>query len=106
VNPHFLYNAFQSIGTLALKQKAVQVYSLLTSLSKMMRYSMNMNEDIVALSKEVQHVTSYLTLQKQRFADTFVYELNIQKEAENRMVPKMILQPLVENCFKHGFDQQ
>jgi two-component system sensor histidine kinase YesM len=106
VNPHFLYNAFQSIGTLALKHKAVQVYSLLTSLSRMMRYSMNMNEDIVPLSKEVEHVKSYLALQKQRFSENFEYELNIKAETENIEVPKMILQPLVENCFKHGFDQK
>jgi len=104
VNPHFLYNAFQSIGTLALKHKAVKVYSLLTSLSRMMRYSMNMKEDVVELSKEVEHVKSYLALQKQRFSETFEYELSIQPDAKNIRVPKMILQPLVENCFKHGFD--
>jgi two-component system sensor histidine kinase YesM len=106
VNPHFLYNAFQSIGTLALKHKAVQVYSLLTSLSKIMRYSMNINEDVVPLSQEIGHVKSYLALQKQRFAENFEFELNIQEDAEGILVPKMILQPLVENCFKHGFDQQ
>lgn len=106
VNPHFLYNAFQSIGTLALKHKAVPVYSLLTSLSKIMRYSMNMNEDIVELSKEADHVKSYLALQKQRFVENFEYELYIQAEVETIPIPKMILQPLVENCFKHGFDQQ
>jgi two-component system sensor histidine kinase YesM len=106
VNPHFLYNAFQSIGTLALKHKAVQVYSLLTSLSRIMRYSMNMNEDVVPLAKEVDHVKSYLALQKQRFSEKFEYELKINAETENIQVPKMILQPLVENCFKHGFDQK
>ncbi|MCM3655248.1 sensor histidine kinase [Metabacillus litoralis] len=106
VNPHFLYNALQSIGTLALKHKAVPVYSLLTALSKIMRYSMNMKEDIVPLTAEIQHVTSYLTLQKQRFDERFEFELKIQKEVEDIHVPKMILQPLVENCFKHGFDQQ
>jgi two-component system sensor histidine kinase YesM len=106
VNPHFLYNAFQSIGTLALKHKAVQVYSLLTSLSRMMRYSMNTNEDVVPLSKEVEHVKSYLALQKQRFTENFEFKLDIKAEAETIQVPKMILQPLVENCFKHGFDQK
>lgn len=105
VNPHFLYNALQSIGTLALKHKAAQVYSLLTSLSKIMRYSMNMKEDIVPFKDEIQHVKSYLTLQKQRFAERFEYELSIPGEVETVRVPKMILQPIVENCFKHGFDQ-
>jgi two-component system, sensor histidine kinase YesM len=106
INPHFLYNALQSIGTLALKHKAVQVYSLLTSLSNIMRYSMNMKEDVVSFTQEIQHVKSYLALQKQRFHERFEYELNIEDEVKNILLPKMILQPIVENCFKHGLDQK
>jgi len=106
INPHFLYNALQSIGTLALKSKAVPVYSLLTSLSKIMRYSMNMKEDIVPFISELMHVKSYLLLQKQRFDEQFEFEINASKEVQEILIPKMILQPIVENCFKHGFDQQ
>ncbi|MDF2787281.1 MAG: sensor histidine kinase [Neobacillus sp.] len=105
INPHFLYNAFQSIGTLALKLNAVPVYSLLTSLSTIMRYSMNMKDDIVPLTSELNHVKSYLLLQKQRFEEQFEFELNIEEEVKAIQLPKMILQPVVENCFKHGFDQ-
>ncbi|MGG3468614.1 sensor histidine kinase [Neobacillus pocheonensis] len=106
INPHFLYNAFQSIGTLALKMKAVPVYSLLTSLSSIMRYSMNMREDIVPFASELKHVNAYLSLQKQRFDEQFEFNLSIEQEVEEILVPKMILQPIVENCFKHGFDQK
>ncbi|WP_260631714.1 sensor histidine kinase [Neobacillus niacini] len=106
INPHFLYNAFQSIGTLALKSKAVPVYTLLTSLSNIMRYSMNMKDDIVPFTAELNHVRSYLLLQKQRFDEHFDFELNIEEEVKEIFVPKMILQPIVENCFKHGFDQE
>ncbi|WP_241481487.1 sensor histidine kinase [Mesobacillus campisalis] len=105
VNPHFLYNSLQSIGTLALKHKAVPVYSLLTSLAKMMRYSMNVNVHIVPFKQEMEHVKSYLDLQKQRFGDRFEYRFDIKHDVENIEVPKMILQPIVENSFKHGFDQ-
>lgn len=105
INPHFLYNSLQSIGTLALKANGTKVYTLLTSLAGIMRYSMNMKEDIVPLSHEIRHVKSYLQLQKQRFDDQFNFHLVIQKETEGILVPKMILQPIVENCFKHGFDQ-
>ncbi|MDQ1004739.1 sensor histidine kinase YesM [Neobacillus niacini] len=105
INPHFLYNAFQSIGTLALKLNAVPVYSLLTSLSTIMRYSMNMKDDIVPFASELNHVKSYLSLQKQRFDEQFEFELNIEEKVKEIHVPKMILQPIVENCFKHGFDQ-
>jgi two-component system, sensor histidine kinase YesM len=106
INPHFLYNALQSIGTLALKSNAAPVYSLLTSLSNIMRYSLNMKEDIVPFQSELKHVGAYLLLQKQRFDEQFEFQLNIQKELEEILVPKMILQPIVENYFKHGFDQQ
>lgn len=106
INPHFLYNALQSIGTLALKSNVVPVYSLLTSLSNIMRYSMNMKDDIVPFTAELNHVKSYLTLQKQRFDEEFEYELNIEEKVKEIHVPKMILQPIVENCFKHGFDQR
>ncbi|TYR78983.1 sensor histidine kinase [Priestia megaterium] len=106
VNPHFLYNAFQSIGTLALKHKAVEVYTLLTSLSNIMRYSMNMKEDIVTLRQELSHVKAFLALQKQRFGEKFEYEIQAEEEVKNVQMPKMILQPLVENAFKHGFEQR
>jgi two-component system, sensor histidine kinase YesM len=106
INPHFLYNAFQSIGTLALKLNAVPVYSLLTSLSTIMRYSMNMKDDIVPFASELNHVKSYLSLQKQRFDEQFEFELNVEEAVKEVHVPKMILQPIVENCFKHGFDQR
>lgn len=106
INPHFLYNSFQSIGTLALKMKAVPVYSLLTSLSDMMRYSMDMREEMVPFSKEVNHTKSYLKLQQQRFEDALEITMDISQNTEAIFVPKMILQPIIENCFKHGFSNQ
>ncbi|WP_159882519.1 sensor histidine kinase [Paenibacillus puerhi] len=104
INPHFLYNALQSIGTLALQHEAPKVYSLLSSLAKMMRYGMNTNESIVPLKKELDYVRSYLQLQQQRFASELDVDYSIQEEAAHILVPKMIVQPLVENYFKHGFD--
>lgn len=103
INPHFLYNSFQSIGTLALKMNAVPVYTLLTSLSAMMRYSMDMREEMVPFSKEINHSQSYLALQKQRFEDELDVTLTLDPNTYEILVPKMILQPIIENCFKHGF---
>jgi two-component system sensor histidine kinase YesM len=104
VNPHFLYNTLQSIGTMALKSKVPEIYSSLTDLSQIMRYSMNMNEDIVELSKEIKYTKAYLLLQKQRFGEDLQFTLDIDEEALTLKVPKMILQPIIENYFKHGFD--
>ena len=104
LNPHFLYNALQSIGTLALKNNVPQIYTLLTHLSKIMRYGMNMEEDMVPLKKEINYLKAFLLLQKERFGEHFQYDFDMEEEALNVEVPKMILQPIIENYFKHGFD--
>ncbi|MFC5532308.1 cache domain-containing sensor histidine kinase [Cohnella yongneupensis] len=103
VNPHFLYNALQSIGTVALQHKDQQIYSLVASLGQMMRYNMNTGETIVELDKELSYVQGYLELQKQRFDATLEIEFRIDPDSRRIVVPKMILQPIVENFFKHGF---
>ncbi|WP_209124897.1 histidine kinase [Alkalihalobacillus sp. BA299] len=104
INPHFLYNTLQSIGTLALKRQVPEIYTSLTDLSQIMRYSMNMDEDIVPLHKEINYTKSYLLLQKQRFGEELDYCLDIEESALDISVPKMLLQPIIENYFKHGFD--
>ncbi|WP_235182870.1 sensor histidine kinase [Gracilibacillus boraciitolerans] len=103
INPHFLYNALQSIGTLALKSNAPKVYALITQLSKIMRYGMDMKEDMVLLEKEVEYIKAYLLLNKERFDDQFQYNLEFDPDTLDCKVPKMIIQPIVENYFKHGF---
>lgn len=104
INPHFLNNALQSIGTLALQHDAPKVYALIASLAKMMHYSMNTNESVVPLGKELEHIKAYLELQKQRFEHQFQIVYEIEEETKAISVPKMIIQPLVENYFKHGFN--
>ncbi|EDL65166.1 sensor histidine kinase [Bacillus sp. SG-1] len=104
INPHFLYNALQSIGTIALKNKVPQIYTLITHLSKIMRYGMDMEEDIVSLNKEINYTRAYLLLQKERFGDHLDYSIEVEEGLKEVKVPKMLLQPIIENYFKHGFD--
>ena len=103
INPHFLNNALQSIGTLALQNNQKHIYNLITSLGRMMRYQINTSELPVKLTTELEYVTNYLQLQSQRFENQFHFFFNIQEEAKHLEVPRMLLQPIVENCFKHGF---
>ncbi|AYA75535.1 hypothetical protein DOE78_08805 [Bacillus sp. Y1] len=105
INPHFIYNILQSIGALALQNNVPKIYDLTSSLGKMMRYTMNTSDPIVELSKEVDEVKTYLELQKQRFKQKLIYNISIADDIKNLSIPKMILQPLVENYFKHGFEQ-
>ncbi|MEK3835403.1 MULTISPECIES: cache domain-containing sensor histidine kinase [unclassified Paenibacillus] len=105
INPHFIFNTLQSIGSVALHHKVPRIYELTSSLGLMMRYNMNTEEPVVPLSKEIAHAQAYLELQQQRFKDRLRHRIEIRGEADlNTPVPKMILQPLVENCFKHGFE--
>ncbi|QGH33161.1 HAMP domain-containing protein [Gracilibacillus salitolerans] len=104
VNPHFLFNALQSIGTVALKSDAPNVYHLITSLSNMMRYSMQANK-WVKVKEEMRYIESYLSLQMERFHDQIHYNLQINQNILEIQIPSMILQPLVENFFKHCFEE-
>jgi two-component system sensor histidine kinase YesM len=104
VNPHFLYNALQSIASLSLRYNAPKVYDLIYSLGSMMRYSMNTERTQVPLRDEIEHVQNYVILQTERFGEENLrLEIHAKEEALEVIVPKMILQPIVENIFKHGF---
>ncbi|WP_172200625.1 cache domain-containing sensor histidine kinase [Saccharibacillus qingshengii] len=102
VNPHFLNNALQSIATLALKKGDREVYGLISSLGRMMHYNMHVGDAFVPLSREIEYVQDYLGLQRHRFRDSFRFSLEIEPEARRIQVPRMILQPLAENYFKHA----
>ncbi|SIQ01089.1 two-component system, sensor histidine kinase YesM [Paenibacillus sp. RU4T] len=104
VHPHFLYNALQSIGTTALQRGVPDLYKLIMQLGKMMRYPMNTAEEFVSISQEIDHTRSYLELQRHRFGDKLTYEISGDPDAQRASVPRMIIQPVVENIFKHAFD--
>ncbi|AJY75888.1 cache domain-containing sensor histidine kinase [Paenibacillus beijingensis] len=104
INPHFLYNALQSIGAVALRSHNPEVYRLITSLSKMMRYTIRGNQ-WTTVRKEIEHVEAYLLLQAERFRSDFQYTIAIEEALLDFRIPAMIIQPLVENFFKHGVEE-
>lgn len=104
VNPHFLFNALQSIGAVALRSQSPRVYQLLTSLSQMMRYSIQANQ-WVSLQDELNYINAYLTLQMERFGPNVHHSIYISEDALDKKIPSMILQPLVENFFKHSYEE-
>ncbi|MFK0525529.1 histidine kinase [Paenibacillus illinoisensis] len=105
IHPHFLYNTLQSIGTLALQHQGQRVYVLLSSLSKMLRYSMR-DQTRVTLREEAEHARLYLELQQERFGDRLEVQLDFAEDTLRTELPRMTLQPLIENYFKHGADIQ
>ncbi|MDV2686162.1 histidine kinase [Alkalihalophilus lindianensis] len=104
VNPHFLYNSLQSIGAVALRSNSPDVYKYVTSLSRMMRYSIRADQ-WVTVQSEVDYIKAYLDLQMERFRTSLSYSINIHETILDIRVPSMILQPLVENFFKHCYEE-
>lgn len=104
INPHFLYNALQSIATLSLTYRAPKIYDLISSLGSIMRYAMATERPLVPLQQELAHAENYLLLQQERFGTGLAYAVEAEPAVLGHIVPKMILQPVVENVFKHGFE--
>ncbi|MBW7473994.1 histidine kinase [Paenibacillus oenotherae] len=105
INPHFLYNTLQSIGTMALRHRADDISDKIADLGAIMRYSMDLKSETVRLQQEIEHIEHYLSLQTGRFKNKLSYTLSCPSEALSISVPKMILQPLVENSIIHGIEK-
>jgi two-component system, sensor histidine kinase YesM len=106
INPHFLYNTLQSMGTIALKNNLDDLYDRIVSLSSLFRYSMDIKTRFVPLKEELSKAEEYLYLQKGRFKDNLHYETMVNENALDVFVPKMILQPLLENSIIHGVEKR
>jgi Putative regulator of cell autolysis len=104
VNPHFIYNALQSVGTLALRKNAPEIYSMSSAIANMLRYSLQNSSEMVTIRTEIENINNYLYIQKVRFGPQLQVELMVDKDIEDFLVPKLILQPLVENSIKYGLD--
>ncbi len=102
INPHFLYNTLDSIAILAEMHRDEDVITMVTMLSVFFRNSLSRGKDIITLREEREHVESYLSIQQIRYSDILRYEIDIPEELLSRRVPKLILQPLVENALYHG----
>lgn len=104
VNPHFMNNALQTIGTLALEHGMKRIYSLISALARMMRYSMYNTDKPVTLATELDHIKDYVELQKERFENQFDFRYDVDESTLQVLIPKMLVQPLIENFFKHGMN--
>ncbi|MBO4395670.1 MAG: sensor histidine kinase [Eubacterium sp.] len=102
INPHFLYNTLDAITWLAESGEHDTVVHMVDSLSGFFRASLNQGKDIVSVSEEVRHIRSYLEIQKIRYQDILEYSIDIPDEFADVKIPKITIQPLVENALYHG----
>ncbi|AZN42738.1 cache domain-containing sensor histidine kinase [Paenibacillus albus] len=103
IKPHFLFNTLESINALAAQNEGGKIMQMVRRLSILLRTSMHHSEEIT-VRQEIEHVRSYLEIQKYRFEELFSYELDIPDEALDDTILKLTLQPLVENSIQHGFE--
>jgi len=101
-NPHFLFNTLESIRWM-IRFSPKEAEGMLVSLSRLLRYSIQGGKDQARLEEEVHFVEQYLQIMMHRYAQRLQYQIQIQEECRGLVVPRMILQPLVENSLKYGF---
>lgn len=102
VNPHFLYNALNSIADLSITD-GIKARKMTVALADLFRYSINYsNNNYSTVKDEVEMVEAYLQIEKIRFEDQLNYKINVDEELNHFLVPRFVLQPLVENAVKHG----
>ena len=106
VNPHFLFNTLNAISTLVVTSEQHRAHAMLQRLSEFLRYTLQSEgETLVPLNREVDAVRSYLAIESARFGDRLHFEITVSRGASDCLVPSLILQPLVENAFKHGLSK-
>jgi len=100
--PHFLYNTLDTINWMAREHGAKDIVSLVDALTNVFRISLSHGKDYITIKEEINYISSYLYVQKTRYEDKLLFEIDADEECEKHQVPKLILQPLVENAIYHG----
>lgn len=104
LNPHFLYNTLDTIKWVAKANNVPEIATMSSGLAKILRTSISGGK-YITLKEELEFVRNYMKIQRIRFSDRFDFVDNIPEEYYSQEVPKLIIQPLVENAIVHGFDE-
>ncbi|KQX62651.1 cache domain-containing sensor histidine kinase [Paenibacillus sp. Root444D2] len=102
IKPHFLYNTLDTIQWMAQERKADDVVVMIMALTNLFRIGLSKGRESIPVSEEMEHIQSYLFIQKARYENKLNYEIYVEPEVSQEMVFKLTLQPLVENAIYHG----
>jgi len=106
LNPHFLFNALNTISMMVRTNNSNKAVSMISSLSDLLRMSLNMKTvQIIPLKEELLLIRKYLAIEQERFSDRLTIDIDIDPRTESLGVPNLILQPIVENAFKYGVSE-
>lgn len=106
INNHFLFNTLNAIAGLAIKENAFRTYESIINLSKMFRYSLKTGSNLVKLEDELDYLDNFIELMKLRYGDKLEVRFDVSPELKDIIIPFNCLQPILENCFVHGFKNQ
>lgn len=102
INPHFIFNTLETLKYMISIDKDNAI-KMIINFAKILRYSIDYKTKTTTIEKDLLHLKSYLLIQKYRYNDRLTYEISIDDESKLFIVPKLILQPIVENCIKHSY---
>lgn len=104
MNPHFLYNTLDAINWLAFKEKQTEICNLVAAISSLIRASISNKKSIITIEQELDYVKNYIYIQHIRYKDRFDTIYDIDESLLKQAVPKLIIQPIVENAIIHGIE--
>jgi len=105
MNPHFLFNTLSMITQIAGMENASQTALLMETTINLLRYSLDKSNHMSTLYEELECVRNYFHIQKLRFGERINFELNVDSQVKNMLLPGMLLQPLIENAVIHGVSE-
>ena len=109
INPHFLYNTLECIRGQALMDDNLEIARMVEALGAFFRYSISRKGNLVTLKDELDNIDNYMLIQRYRFGNRFSMEVIIDEEDEeayNCLIPRLIIQPIVENAIFHGLEER
>lgn len=103
INPHFLYNTLECIQSEVLRGNSNTATNMIQYLAEYLRIGLSYGADLITISNELRHADVYIKLMNQRFHQSIIFMYKLSSDLNQRLIPKTILQPLVENSIRHGF---
>lgn len=102
INPHFLYNTLDMINWMSYKKMNKEISLAVKHLAKFYKLSLNKGKDLISIQDEIQHISLYVNIQNMRYNDRISLRINIDEAINDYLIPKITLQPILENSINHG----
>lgn len=106
INPHFLYNTLDMINWMAQKDETENIRNVVQAMSRFYRLTLSKGSNIVTIGDEIRMCDAYMEIQRRRYRGKILYEVEVDEEIERYLIPKITLQPFLENAIIHGINEK